>query len=80
MVKKLVIWGASGHALVVADAVRSVGDFEIVGFIDNLSPWRRGESFCGAAILGGRELLSELRQSGVDEIFFVSGNGAAGLN
>lgn len=77
MVKKLVIWGASGHALVVADAVRSVGDFEIVGFIDNLSPWRRGESFCGASILGGIELLDELLQSGVDAIFFAFGNGAA---
>src|SRR5437667_3209268 len=57
MQQKLVIWGASGHALVVADAVRLSGEYEIVGFIDDVNPERAGAQFGGATILGAREQL-----------------------
>ena len=40
MSKKLAIWGASNHALVVADIVRLLGDYEIVGFLDSVNPER----------------------------------------
>lgn len=60
MRQKLVIWGASGHALVVADAARSRGDYEIAGFMDDVHAERRDEEFGGALILGGREQLDVL--------------------
>jgi acetyltransferase EpsM len=58
---KIVIWGASGHALVVADIVRCDGMFELVGFLDDVNPDRRGEAFAGRTILGGREQLNRLQ-------------------
>ena len=63
--KKLVVWGASGHALVVADAVRLAGEYEIAGFLDDLHPGRHGEQFCGALVLGGVEMLDSLWALGV---------------
>jgi UDP-N-acetylbacillosamine N-acetyltransferase len=74
MRNKLVIWGASGHALVVADAVRARGEYEVVGFIDDLSPERAGSRFCGATILGGREQLDMLAREGVNNLIFGFGN------
>jgi FlaA1/EpsC-like NDP-sugar epimerase len=37
MRQELIIWGASSHAQVVADAIRSEGNYEIVGFLDDIS-------------------------------------------
>jgi UDP-N-acetylbacillosamine N-acetyltransferase len=64
----LVVWGAGGHASVVADAVRLAGEYEIAGFLDDLHPERRGEAFCGATILGGEPELSPLRDRGVRHV------------
>ena len=36
--RQLVIWGASGHALVVADIVRLQDAYQIVGFLDDINP------------------------------------------
>jgi UDP-N-acetylbacillosamine N-acetyltransferase len=77
--QKLVIWGASGHALVVADAVRLQDEFEIAGFIDDLRPERRGEEFGGAGILGGREQLESLIQQGISTLILGFGNCQARL-
>lgn len=79
MRQKLVIWGASGHALVVADAVRASDDYEIAGFIDDVHPERSGEEFCGAAILGGREQLDVLPAQGVSKLVFGFGDCRARL-
>src|ERR1700681_2190162 len=79
MREKLVIWGASGHALVVADAVRSGGEYEIAGFIDDMNPERCGEEFCGAVILGGREQLDVLASRGVNKLTFGIGDCRARL-
>ena len=43
----LVIWGASGHAKVIADIIELNGEFNIVGFIDNVNKDRKGEKFFG---------------------------------
>ena len=72
--KRPVIWGASGHALVDADIIRLSGEYEIVGFLDDLKPERRGEHFCGAAILWGKEQLDSLHSKGVEYIVFGFGN------
>jgi len=61
MSETLVIWGASGHARVVADIVRLNGVYDIAGFIDDINPERAGELFEGSPILGGRETLAKYR-------------------
>ena len=76
---KLVIWGASGHALTVADIVRLEGKYEIVGFLDDVNPRRRGEPFCGSTVLGGREQLGRLEEQGVHHLLFGFGNCQARL-
>lgn len=69
---ELLIWGASGHARVVADAARLAGH-TVAGFLDD-SPARHGERFAGAAIVGGGGQLEALRASGVARIHVAIGN------
>ena len=77
--KKLVIWGAAGHAMVVADIIRLCGEYEVVGFLDD-GLGRRGSEFCGARVLGGREQLDALRDGGVTNIILAFGDCDARLN
>jgi acetyltransferase EpsM len=77
--EKIVIWGASGHAMVVADIIRLGGKYEVIGFIDNINPHRRGTEFCGAQILGGEEQLQRLQESGIHRIILGFGNCGARL-
>lgn len=79
MLKKVVIWGASGHAMVVADIVKLMDGYELVGFLDDISPERRNTLFCGFPVLGGREQLDDLRRNGVNHIIFGFGNCEARL-
>lgn len=79
MRRKLVIWGASGHALVVADIVRLQGDYELIGFLDDVEPERHGTEFDGLPVLGGREKLDELKEMGVNHLIMGFGNCAARL-
>ena len=66
--KKAVIWGASGHALVVADILRLQGEFSIAGYLDNLNPERCNEVFGGSTVLGGQEQLAILRNQGISHL------------
>lgn len=70
----LVIWGASGHAIVVANIVRLQGVYRIVGFLDDINPGRHGAEFYGASILGGKEQLEPLQERGVKHILLGFGN------
>lgn len=76
---KLVIWGAKGPALVVADIIRFCGKYEIIGFLDNLSPERKDTEFGGAKILGGDEVLDDLPTADVRHIIFAFQNNQARL-
>jgi len=71
---QLVIWGASGHALVVADIVRQMGKHEIAGFLDNVNTDRHNTPFCASRILGGIEQLDRLRESGVTDLIVAFGD------
>jgi UDP-N-acetylbacillosamine N-acetyltransferase len=73
MLRKLVIWGASGHALVVADIIRSAGAYEIAGFLDD-DPGRRGLTFCGSHILGGRDELKAACKDGITHAIIAVGD------
>ena len=48
---KTVIWGAGGHALVVADAFRSLGE-DIEGFIDTVNRVQEGARLDGLPVWG----------------------------
>ena len=76
---KIVLWGAGGHAAVVADLVRRTKRWRIVGFIDDMNPGRQGEVFGGARILGGRMQLAGLRRKGVQQLIVAIGDNAARL-
>jgi sugar O-acyltransferase (sialic acid O-acetyltransferase NeuD family) len=65
--------------MVVADIVRSCGDYDLAGFIDDVNPNRKGTTFLKAPILGGREQLDVLNREGVDFLIFGFGNNVARL-
>ena len=75
----LVIWGAKGPALIVAEIIRLRGEYDIVGYLDNLNPDRKNASFGGAKVLGGDEELDDLRNAGVRHIIFAFQNNPARL-
>jgi acetyltransferase EpsM len=68
--KPLVIWGASGHARVVADAVFLGGLYQIMGFLDDRLPPGTPSTFEGYPILGGRGQLCDLGHRGNMELIF----------
>ncbi len=74
MLPKLAIWGASGHALVVADIITLLGNYEIVGFLDDVNPERHRTEFHGLSILGGKEQLDELVDLGVKHLLIAVGD------
>lgn len=79
MQPRVLIWGASGHALVVSDILQACGG-QVVGFIDDVNPSRQGASFCGATVLGGRDKLDPLLASGVRHILIAIGDCAVRLS
>ena len=78
--RKLVIWGASGHALVVADIIRLQEKYEIVGYLDDINLDRKNSEFGGSLILGGQEQLNRLHEEGVHDIIFGFGDCDARLH
>lgn len=77
--KALLVWGASGHAAVVADIVRLAGEFEVVAFLDDVNRVPEGTRFCGLPVHGSRESLRTLRRDGVSHAVVGIGNCAARL-
>ena len=54
--KSVIVYGAGGHASVVAEAIVASGD-KVVGYVDDIHPERKGEVFRGVPILGGLDDL-----------------------
>lgn len=52
----------------------------MAGFLDDQSPQRWGQEFCGARILGGREKLAEMRSAGIEHCLVAVGDCAARLS
>ena len=75
----MAIWGAAGHARAVTTVARLDERWQIVGYLDDVDAGRRGEPFCGASVIGGREALDELRRRGVRHLFLAFGANAARL-
>lgn len=76
---KIVVWGASGHARVVADILRIRKEYQIVGFLDNINLQRSNTEFCDSKVLGGEEQLNQLLGQGINKLIFGFGNCSARL-
>jgi UDP-perosamine 4-acetyltransferase len=61
-VQRIVLIGAGGHGKVTLEAVRAMGGFEVVGFLDPDPP---GPVVLGLPVLGDDDLLPVLRSEGV---------------
>lgn len=80
MKPRLVIWGASGHALVVHDIVLLQGIYDLVAFLDDLQPPRPGATLCGVPIMWGRDQFAVLHASGARHLTPGFGDCAARYN
>jgi len=78
--KKAVIWGSSGHALVVANIMQLEGRFEIIGMIDDVYAELHGHEVAGLRVLGGKEQLGILIKSGITHLIFGFGDCRARLH
>ncbi len=61
--RNLVIYGGGGHGKALIDLLRTLGDYDIVGIIDDGMPV--GKLVMGVPVLGGSARLAELRHQGV---------------
>lgn len=70
---KVIGLGAGGHAKVVIDILQTAGDCELVGLLD-ASSLLRGKTIMGVPVLGGDDMLPELRGQGVTHAFIGVGS------
>lgn len=76
-VRRIYLWGAGGHAKVVADVARAMG-IQVIGFIDETHT-RHGQDYYGAKILGGEKWLLSSQADRTCEVFVAIGNNTARL-
>ncbi len=60
--------GAGGHAKVVIEILRFHREYELVGLLD-VKPDLRGSNVLGVPVLGGDQLLPQLKAGGVSHFF-----------
>lgn len=73
VVPPLVIWGAGGHAKVVADIIRLRREYIIAGFLDDVANGSSPGEFLGAPLYYGLEGLDGLQRA--DVRFLIMGFG-----
>jgi len=72
-----IILGGGGHAKVIIDCIREMGIAHPYGIVDvNAAMW--GKEILGVPVLGGDELLPQLRERDID--YFAVGLGSVGDN
>jgi len=69
----IVVWGAGRHALVVVDAIRAAGRWEVWGLIDDVNPDRAGGQLEGLPVFGG-EGLAHARAEKVTHLIVAIGD------
>lgn len=78
--KPLMIWGASGHAKVVADIVRRQGEYRAVAFLDDAQTADNAEEFLGLPLYRKREDIHRLREDdGLEHVVIAIGDCAVRL-
>jgi sugar O-acyltransferase (sialic acid O-acetyltransferase NeuD family) len=63
----------------VAEIVRLRGEYEVIGWLDDVNAERRGSMYGGLPILGGQEQLERLHDRGVDHLALAFGRCEARL-
>jgi acetyltransferase EpsM len=59
----IIVYGGGGHGKSLVDLLRSLGTYQIIGFVDDgLDP---GEKVMGLPVLGGGEVLSDIYSQGI---------------
>jgi sugar O-acyltransferase (sialic acid O-acetyltransferase NeuD family) len=74
--EKIAIWGAGGHARVVAEILQLSGQYEIVAFIDTTQPKHADNFYCGLPLLGSENLEVALRSLGIEKGIVAIGDNA----
>ncbi|MFO1005141.1 MAG: acetyltransferase [Planctomycetaceae bacterium] len=75
--RQIYLWGAGGHAKVVADVASELG-VRVAGFIEEAVE-RHGQDYYGAKILGGESWLLSSQADRTCEVFVAIGHNAARL-
>jgi UDP-N-acetylbacillosamine N-acetyltransferase len=71
---RIVIWGAGGHALVVADLVRASGHYTLAGYLVDAENSGYMRESLRSFVLGGSEKLDALLEDGVREVVVAIGD------
>jgi sugar O-acyltransferase (sialic acid O-acetyltransferase NeuD family) len=74
---EILVFGAGGHARVVADVIRLSRVFRLRGFIDQSNADRYGTVFEDGRILGGDDVAARLMEEGVAHAVVAIGDNAA---
>lgn len=69
----IVVYGGGGHAKVLLDLLVALGDYTVVGVVDD--HLEQGSSLLGSPVLGGEEILAGLVDDGVS----LAVNGVGGI-
>ena len=77
--RNLVIWGAGGHAKVVADIIGLRGEFVIAGFLDDIASASTPAKFLGAPLYCGLDALDRLHSTDVRCLILAFGDCSARL-
>lgn len=71
--KRVIGLGGGGHAKVIIDILRLLGEFEIVGLLD-ANPEAHGSKLSGITVLGNDSLMPEILARGVHHAFVGVGS------
>ena len=70
--KRIAVWGGGGHGHVVADLLRTLGDWSVSGFIDNRN--EKGSLVVGLPVLGDEDALPSILLDGVENLVVAIGD------
>lgn len=79
LLKRVVIWGTSGHSKVVAEIISHDSRYKLVGYLDDFVEEAAINEFDSLPILGGREQLDRFKEFGIDYLVWGFGNCQAKL-
>lgn len=77
---KVAVYGSrpDGHAKVVIETLRAIGNFDVVGLLDDF-PENAARTIGHLRVLGGQDVLPRLKKEGLEGVVFGFGNGRGRL-
>lgn len=72
--RKILVYGAGGHAKALMEMIKAGGNFELAGIVDDSSALK-GRQVFGVPILGSGDLLESLLEQGIEN----AANGVGGI-